>query len=359
MGRRWAAGDVVGIDLGERRIGVSISDSKRVLATPHSLITRAGDAEADRRAIAAVVSEVGAGLVVIGLPLTLAGEEGPAAAAAAAEASTLARELAIPVVLHDERLTTVEASRRRRMQPAPDPVGARGGWECRRRWGCGRGRGGRSRARRPGPSSAAARACRVPIDAVAATVLLQALAGRATGHVMSRFAGMPEGTRPMAAWPTLLDLGLAGVVGFPVRQSLSPVLHNVVFGVMGLDWGYVAFEVPPGHRAGGRRRRCGVARLAWNVGLRCRTRTPPPGLRAGGPPGAPAGGRGRAGFPGRGGVCGDSDGDGCSTISGRVPVSTWPGGDVAVTRRRRSGPGRGLRPWRRPAPSRSSSSTGP
>ena len=161
-------GRVVGIDLGERRIGVSVSDSKQVLATPHSLITRAGDAEADRRAIAAVVSEVGAGLVVVGLPLTLAGEEGPAAAAAAAEASELARELGIPVVLHDERLTTVEASRRRRTQPAPDPVGARGSG------GAGAGGGGRSRARRPGPSSAAARARRVPIDAVAATVLLQA-----------------------------------------------------------------------------------------------------------------------------------------------------------------------------------------
>jgi putative holliday junction resolvase len=173
-------GRVVGIDLGERRIGVSISDSKRVLATPHSLITRAGDAEADRRAIAAVVSEVGAGLVVVGLPLTLAGEEGPAAAAAAAEASALARELGVPVVLHDERLTTVEASRRRRMQPAPDPVGARGsggaggGGGGAGGGGGGAGGGGRSRARRPGPSSAAARARRVPIDAVAATVLLQA-----------------------------------------------------------------------------------------------------------------------------------------------------------------------------------------
>ena len=62
---------------------------------------------------------------------------------------------------------------------------------------------------------------------------------------MSQFAGMPEGTRPMAAWPTS-STSVAGVVGFPVRQSLSPVLHNAAFGVMGLDWGYVAFEVPPG-----------------------------------------------------------------------------------------------------------------
>jgi len=63
---------VVGIDLGKRRIGVSVSDSQRVLATPYSVITRSGDTSADRRAIAALVSEFGAGLVVVGLPLTLA-----------------------------------------------------------------------------------------------------------------------------------------------------------------------------------------------------------------------------------------------------------------------------------------------
>jgi shikimate dehydrogenase len=38
---------------------------------------------------------------------------------------------------------------------------------------------------------------------------------------------------------------VVGVVGFPVRHSLSPLLHNCAFGVLGLDWSYVAFEVPP------------------------------------------------------------------------------------------------------------------
>jgi putative Holliday junction resolvase len=149
---------VVGIDLGERRIGVSVSDSQRVLATPYSVITRSGDTSADRRAIAALVSEFGAGLVVVGLPLTLAGDRGPAASAAVAEASALETELDVPVVLHDERLTTVEADRRRRLPP--DPVGAGGGERAR------------SQARQARPSTAW-RARRVGIDAVAATVLLQ------------------------------------------------------------------------------------------------------------------------------------------------------------------------------------------
>ncbi|MGD0983071.1 MAG: Holliday junction resolvase RuvX [Acidimicrobiales bacterium] len=148
---------VVGIDLGERRIGVSVSDSRRVLATPHSVIARSGDRDTDHRAIAAVVSEFGAGLVVVGLPLTLAGDRGPAASAAVAEASALRTELNVPVVLHDERLTTVEADRRRRLGPEP---GAGGGERSR----------SKVRMTRPGPAS---RERRLGIDAVAATVLLQ------------------------------------------------------------------------------------------------------------------------------------------------------------------------------------------
>lgn len=56
---------------------------------------------------------------------------------------------------------------------------------------------------------------------------------------------MPAGTRPTAAWPTAAT-AIVGVVGFPVGHSLSPLLHNAAFAVMGLDYGYLAFDVPPG-----------------------------------------------------------------------------------------------------------------
>ncbi|MGD0285452.1 MAG: shikimate dehydrogenase [Acidimicrobiales bacterium] len=62
---------------------------------------------------------------------------------------------------------------------------------------------------------------------------------------MSQFAEMPATARPMAAWPTS-STGFAGVVGFPIRHSLSPLLQNAAFAAMGLDWSYMAFEVPPG-----------------------------------------------------------------------------------------------------------------
>lgn len=66
---------------------------------------------------------------------------------------------------------------------------------------------------------------------------------------MSQFAAMPSDTRPMAAWPTS-STAIAGVVGSPVRHSLSPLLHNAAYGVMGLDWSYLAFEVAPGSLEG-------------------------------------------------------------------------------------------------------------
>lgn len=81
------------------------------MATPYSVITRSGDSRADRAKVAEIVSEVGAGLVVVGLPLSMDGSEGPAAKAALAEAEALRDLLDVPVELQDERLTSVTANR--------------------------------------------------------------------------------------------------------------------------------------------------------------------------------------------------------------------------------------------------------
>jgi len=102
----------VAIDLGERRIGVAVSDSRGTLATPRATITRSGDAERDRRAVADVVAEASAGVLVVGLPLSLRGARGTAARRAEAEADALRTLLApagVRVELYDERLTTVSA----------------------------------------------------------------------------------------------------------------------------------------------------------------------------------------------------------------------------------------------------------
>ena len=100
---------VVAFDLGERRIGVAVSAGG--LAVPHDTVHRSGDPERDRKALVAVVEELGAERVVVGLPLSLDGSRGPAAVKVEAEAAELAEALSVPVELVDERLSTVTATR--------------------------------------------------------------------------------------------------------------------------------------------------------------------------------------------------------------------------------------------------------
>ncbi len=102
---------VVGLDLGKRRVGVAVSDSGGVLAVPSTTVERTGDDVADRARVADAVRELGAECVVVGLPRSLDGSEGPAAAWARDEAAALAELLDVTVELHDERLTTVSAQR--------------------------------------------------------------------------------------------------------------------------------------------------------------------------------------------------------------------------------------------------------
>lgn len=105
---------MVGFDLGARRIGVAVTDSDGRLAVPHGTIERSGDPGADVRHLAAVTGDLGAGRVVVGLPLGLDGRVGPAARAALAEAKALREVLApagVEVDTFDERLTTVSAER--------------------------------------------------------------------------------------------------------------------------------------------------------------------------------------------------------------------------------------------------------
>ena len=108
------AGRVAALDLGAKRIGVAYSDSGRTLASPWGTIQRSGDAVRDRRTVVDAVREIEASTVVVGLPLSLSGETGPAARAALDEAAALRallEPLGVRVETADERFTTVEAER--------------------------------------------------------------------------------------------------------------------------------------------------------------------------------------------------------------------------------------------------------
>ena len=102
---------VIGIDLGSRRIGVAVSDSGGVLASPYEVVARSGDESVDHRRLLALATEVEAERIVVGLPLSLDGSMGPAATAAVAESERLAATTELPVDLYDERFTTVTADR--------------------------------------------------------------------------------------------------------------------------------------------------------------------------------------------------------------------------------------------------------
>ena len=104
------AGRVVGIDLGSRRIGLAVSDSAQTVATPVRAVTRSGDTESDWRQIASVIEEYGAVGVVVGVPLSLSGSPGPAAATALDEARKLREALGVEVETIDERFTTTVAA---------------------------------------------------------------------------------------------------------------------------------------------------------------------------------------------------------------------------------------------------------
>jgi putative holliday junction resolvase len=97
----------LGVDPGDARIGVAVSDPTGFLATPVETVRRGGG---DLRRLARLVEETGAVEVVVGLPRSLSGTEGPAAAKVRDFAAGLARRIApVPVRLCDERLTTVSA----------------------------------------------------------------------------------------------------------------------------------------------------------------------------------------------------------------------------------------------------------
>ena len=100
---------MLGLDLGDVRIGVAISDDRRRMAVPVGTV-RTG-APQDLKSIAALVRDNDVSLVVVGHPLSMSGHPGPRARLAEEFAGALRSFLDVPVALHDERLSTVEAER--------------------------------------------------------------------------------------------------------------------------------------------------------------------------------------------------------------------------------------------------------
>jgi putative Holliday junction resolvase len=104
----------LGIDYGERRIGLALSDATGLLASPWKRMANDGNAIAAAKRLAEEVrvlqaDESGLGAVVIGLPRRLSGEATEQTARVQALARELESRIEIPIVLQDERLTSHEA----------------------------------------------------------------------------------------------------------------------------------------------------------------------------------------------------------------------------------------------------------
>jgi putative Holliday junction resolvase len=103
-------GRILGIDHGQRRVGLALSDPLGTMALPLDSFQRKGDEDVIGR-IRAVVAEREVTEIVIGLPVNMDGTEGPAAAAIRALGEALEEALGVPVRTQDERLTSVQADR--------------------------------------------------------------------------------------------------------------------------------------------------------------------------------------------------------------------------------------------------------
>lgn len=100
----------LGLDIGEARVGVAVSDPTGSVATPVDVLD-ARRLESDLRAFNRLIEDHEPDALVVGLPLTMGGDEGPQARVVRVLAERLADASGLPLVFWDERLSSVEARR--------------------------------------------------------------------------------------------------------------------------------------------------------------------------------------------------------------------------------------------------------
>ena len=101
---------LLGLDLGEKTIGLALSDRLLTVATPMQTLKR-GKFAADAARLDIIISEQGVGGLVVGLPLNMDGTDGPSAQSARAFARNWAGSRDLPVILQDERMSTMAVTR--------------------------------------------------------------------------------------------------------------------------------------------------------------------------------------------------------------------------------------------------------
>jgi putative holliday junction resolvase len=103
---------LLGVDLGERRIGIAVGDTDGGFAAPLTTLRRGASVDDDAAAIARVAAEQGAVELIVGLPLHANGDEGTQAESTRAWLAAVDPQIKIPATLRDERLTSHLAEQR-------------------------------------------------------------------------------------------------------------------------------------------------------------------------------------------------------------------------------------------------------
>lgn len=101
---------ILGLDVGEKRIGMAISDPFGITAQPAGFIER-GSLAQTLGVVREVIGRYNVGTIIIGLPLSMSGAEGTSARGAREFSDQVTRSLNVPIVMWDERLTTAEAEK--------------------------------------------------------------------------------------------------------------------------------------------------------------------------------------------------------------------------------------------------------
>jgi putative Holliday junction resolvase len=96
----------MGVDLGERRIGIAIADGDGSPARPHSTLRRATSLDRDAAALRGLIETNQIAELVVGLPLEASGAEGSQSASTRAWAAAMTERLDVPLTMRDERLTS-------------------------------------------------------------------------------------------------------------------------------------------------------------------------------------------------------------------------------------------------------------
>ncbi len=102
---------VMGLDVGDKTIGVAVSDELGISAQPVTVIQRTGSVKKEIAELRALMEKYGVQCVVVGMPIMMAGTVGVQAQKVEAFVDELRKRVGTPVVTWDERLTTAEVER--------------------------------------------------------------------------------------------------------------------------------------------------------------------------------------------------------------------------------------------------------